>query len=33
MITMQKSLKHLQEGKEEFLMDCKIRNLSAISIK
>ena len=33
MITMQKKLKTLQEGKEEFLMDCKIRNLSETSIK
>lgn len=30
---MQKNLKTLEEGKEEFLTDCKIRNLSEISIK
>jgi integrase/recombinase XerD len=30
---MQKSIRTLQEGKEEFIVDCKIRNLSATTIK
>lgn len=33
MIEIQKELKNLEEGKEEFLIDCKIRNLSAGTIK
>lgn len=33
MITMKKELKSLKEGKEEFLIDCKIRNLAESTIK
>lgn len=33
MITMKKRLTTLQEGKEEFITDCKIRNLTDTSIK
>lgn len=33
MITMKKRLTTLQEGKEEFITDCKIRNLTETSIK
>ena len=32
MIVMKKELKNLEEGKEEFLTDCKIRNLSENTI-
>lgn len=32
MLTMQRKLKTLEEGKEEFLADCKIRNLSVGTI-
>ncbi len=32
MIIMKKELKNLEEGKEEFLTDCKIRNLSENTI-
>lgn len=33
MIQMQKTISSLQEGKEEFIVDCKIRNLSQATIK